>query len=201
VSGAAQDAGLTQAAGSDSSSSESNEAQSNEPGDGAVDGAVDDSLDAPSEASSDTASAPEGDATAAPGEAVCPPWPGGNPSLCAGVDTLVLSNPEISSIDGGAFAGGAVGLLTIVLSDPDGGAYVDYPRVCFAAQTPGVSLGLNNPAWALYAIKPGVEAHYYIDVHFAPSLPSGTVVHFAAQPSAARGNCPGGRILRWDLTL
>jgi hypothetical protein len=127
---------------------------------------------------------------------------GGDARRCTGVDTLLLLAPSVRNVDGGALSPGDDAFVQVTLEDPDGGAVVaDYPQVCFASETPGVSIVANNPAWALYAIKPGVSATYSTNVHFSASLAPGTVVRFAAQPTAAAVACTNGVELRWDFVL
>jgi hypothetical protein len=127
---------------------------------------------------------------------------GSRPQLCTGVNTLVLSQPTVEGLDGGAASRGNAALVLVLLSDPPNGAVVDdYPQVCFATDTADVWIDpAGNPAWGLYAIKPGVSAWYAVDVRFGASLAPGTVVHFVAQPTAA-GYCTNGASLQWDVTL
>jgi hypothetical protein len=127
---------------------------------------------------------------------------GGDARLCAGVDTLLLLAPSVRNVDGGAPSPGDDAFVQVTLEDPDGGAVVsDYPQVCFASETPGVSIVANNPAWRLYAISPGVSAAYAANVHFSASLAPGTVVRFAAQATAGSVACANGVQLRWDFVL
>ncbi len=126
----------------------------------------------------------------------------GDAQGCTGVDRLVLSNPSVTSDDGGAPSPGASGQVEVLLSDPTNGPQIsDYPAVCFATDTPGVTLGPNNPAPGLFAIGPGMSGMYGIGVTFSASLAPGTVIHFGAQATALNRGCTNGAALQWDVTL
>ncbi len=90
-------------------------------------------------------------------------------------------------------------------------ARIAYPCVGFAADNPGVSFvvgdggtagGLTNPEFlGLYALTARSSGTASLQVHFAASIPHGTVIRFAAWADSMNSACPNGAEIEWAVTL
>jgi hypothetical protein len=124
---------------------------------------------------------------------------------CTGADAAAFSNPKVADVDGGALAPGGAGTVSVVLSAPT--MSLSYPCVGFAAENPGVSFGPGDggpmdPTFVgIYSLLMGMSTTVSMQVHFAASIPHGTVIRFAAWADSLNSACGDGTKVEWDVTL
>jgi hypothetical protein len=127
---------------------------------------------------------------------------------CPGTDKVVLSNPQVVALDGGALASIPPGATTIVGATVtnNGPQGLSYPCLALSTDNPAVTLGAGGPS--LYSLS-GPGRGYGVDVTFGSSIAPGTHVRFAAWAGWWGGDTPDGAVigcvstppLVWDVTV
>jgi hypothetical protein len=119
---------------------------------------------------------------------------------CVGTNQLDLSNPSVSGPDGGSPSANQAGAISVVLTNNGAKAYA-YPCVGFAANNPAITFA-KVPAVSVYSLAPGASATFSTRLQFAPSVSTGTVVHFTASVGVPDATCMiVTKQLGWDVTL
>jgi hypothetical protein len=121
---------------------------------------------------------------------------------CSGLNGVTLASPQLLSGDAGAVPSGWSATIQVVLTDTASQSF-DYPCVGFAADDPRVtfSASSSNPSNAAYVIHPGESVTFSSLVRFAPGIPAGTSVRFAAWADQLNVGCTNGAEFQWIMSV